>query len=189
MPGVGVKIRHHSRRNQTVLVPLIFQRYETRRPPCPKCNVTHECKTLHIDVDDTGIAFVAAPIVDRLRRVPATNPHTGAPTIGGFEVMGEIVNPPKIELRPPTMRARVEAVDPAAFNVEVAPKRAMYSEFARNQDPETIKLMQSFDDYLASAADNGISNEEAINALMRAMVGMRKEAANANSGRAGRSDR
>ena len=92
----GIWIRHPTARSQLCLVELRDRPYylsygagvcdgRNGRPHIPApitdcyCGVAHPCKTVHVDVDDTGAAMVSQGVLDWIRSCADET---------GFEVVG-----------------------------------------------------------------------------------------------------
>lgn len=82
----GIRIRHHSRRSQTVTVPMLSLPLQGPRPVCSLCAQTHLCKTVHLVVDGEGTSIITRPTWNLIQG------H--APNDGGFVVVNPVAEPP-----------------------------------------------------------------------------------------------
>jgi hypothetical protein len=97
--AAGVRIQHPTEKNVTFLI------VDGRRPykglvACGACNKTHEFKTYHLRLDETGATIVSQEIVARLQELPA---------MGGFSIANEVAEPPaqRLILSKPTTIKRI----------------------------------------------------------------------------------
>jgi hypothetical protein len=91
----GIRIQHSTERNATFTLVDGGRRYSvpwTCPPPPDGCARTHEYKTYHFRLDETGAAIVSLEIWERLQRIPG-NP---------FALANEVKAPPAQLIRVPT---------------------------------------------------------------------------------------
>lgn len=84
----GVRIQHPTKRSTTFTLVDNSRPYRggawTCPPPPAGCARTHEFKTYHFRLDETGAAIVSEEIIERLKRIP------GQP----FAIANEVAEPP-----------------------------------------------------------------------------------------------
>ena len=83
----GIRIRHHTRRSQMLPVPLFKQEFPNwrLREDCLVCDVKHQCRVIHLDLDAEGCAIVSDMIWARFQEYPNQM---------GFTVTNVIQKPP-----------------------------------------------------------------------------------------------
>lgn len=166
----GVRVRHQSRRNQLLPVPLLHKPFPPgpRRPPCGVCarffgiDTTHPCKTLHLRLDDDGTVVVSPEIWADLRRT--TNN-------GGFTVTNPVAAPPTQTMRPPTVQQRIDALELGAGLTGHSRSQIFHpgGTVRPDYDPETRTV--DFETYLDVTGELGITPEVAINTLLARLLG------------------
>lgn len=98
----NVRIRHHTRRNQATVVPLL-DRPLTQPRHCKTCGTAHLSETIHLTLDDYGAAIVPVHVWRQIERSPKS---------GGFSLVNVVAKkPPTQVLRPELTKIRVEAFD------------------------------------------------------------------------------
>lgn len=110
--SVGVRIQHPTARNVTftlVDASRPYRRSWTCPPPPAGCARTHEFKTYHLRLDETGAVIVSTEIVERLRRIP-NQP---------FAIANQVEHPPDQVVRLPLIRRPLIAVSPGARHDEI----------------------------------------------------------------------
>lgn len=91
----GVRIQHPAKRNVTYT--LVDPGRPYRAPiECPTCHLTHQFKTYHFALDETGAAIVSIEIIERLKRIP------GQP----FAIANEVARPPDQTIAVPSITVR-----------------------------------------------------------------------------------
>jgi len=83
----GIRVQHMTARNTrfSVVEPLPYEKPYV----CKKCRTTHDFKTHHLDLDETGAAIVAPGVFERIRGTLATN---------GFRLANTVERPPAIHI-------------------------------------------------------------------------------------------
>ncbi len=100
-----MRVQHATARNTrfSVVEPIAYEKPYV----CPKCRTTHEFKTHHLDLDETGSAIVSHGVFDRLKGILELNGFRVAnlvrkpPTItvgAGVRVNGVVVRPPVVSI-------------------------------------------------------------------------------------------
>jgi hypothetical protein len=93
----GIRVQHTTARNTRFSV-VEPQPYE-KPYVCPKCRTTHQFKTHHLDLDETGAAIVSPGVYERIRGTLALN---------GFRLANAVEKPPTITFDAGARIARVE---------------------------------------------------------------------------------
>lgn len=104
----GFRIQHPTERNVTFTLVDASRPYRepwTCPPPPNGCASTHDFKTYHLRLDETGSAIVSAEIVERLRRIP------GQP----FAIANEVADPPVQTVFVPNIVIRPRPLPPGGL--------------------------------------------------------------------------
>lgn len=101
----GIRIRHGTRRNQILPVPLLHKPHPWNTNQCGACErigltVVHPCKVLHLQLDPDGCTIVSREIWADLQQTT---------DCGGFRVTNLVPDPPAQTFTPPTSKLRIEA--------------------------------------------------------------------------------
>lgn len=99
----GIRIQHPTKRSTTFTLVDGSRPYRepwTCPPPPEGCASTHQFKTYHLRLDETGAVIVSHEILAYLKRI------SGQP----FEVSNEVAKPPTQYVRPPLLVIRVRPV-------------------------------------------------------------------------------
>lgn len=162
-PPGGVRIRHHTRRNQTLPVPLLHKPFPVPQPvynDCPECKVWHPCKTLHLRLDDTGAVIVSHEIWADLQKTVNN---------GGFRVANLVTKPPTQTVTPPTIKVKLEGVDLAGTIAHTGPRRETFTTAGKRsttRDAQPAVRTVTVDEYLDTAGTHGVGEVPALNLLL-----------------------
>ena len=167
----GVRIRHHTRRNEILPVPLLNQPI-VGAPECGLClrvfgRVTaHPCKTLHLQLDGEGAITVSPEIWAALRKTV---------NAGGFTVANPVLAPPTQTMKPPTVQLKIDGIDLGGELANPGPRPQIFTAAGPTRpDVTPAERTVGFDDYLAATGRLGVSPEHAINTLLAALLGLTK---------------
>lgn len=155
----GVRIRHHTRRNQRLPVPLLHKPFPVAHE-CHVCHTWHPCKVLHLDLDGEGAVIVSPEIWGDLQRT--TNR-------GGFTVDGEIAKPPAQTIAPETIKLELRGVDLAGTLAHTGPRRETFTATAprsTTRDAQPAARTVTVDEYVDVAGRNGVDVADALNLLL-----------------------
>ena len=164
----GLRIRHHTRRNQMVLVPLFHKMFpeaeagqEYLLPECGKCKTVHLCKTLHLQVDGEGAVLVSKEIWADMQRTPRN---------GGFILESAVAKPPPQTLQPETKIIKIDGISMDGMIKQ--PKRKMHSSAgARKQEDELVaEHTWTYDQFIDICNSMGIPTDRARNLLLWSML-------------------
>lgn len=162
----GIRIRHHTRKNQVLLVPFLHKPWTPRI--CGNCKMMHPCKTWHANLDATGSVIVTQPLIDDLKKVPSTTP--GFP-LGGFRIENEVKKPPTQGIGAPTKHVKFEGVEVGGKMAEVR-GRPQISTTAGitnpNSQPE-VRIAEK-EEFFRIVERLGISREKATDFLLSAVL-------------------
>jgi hypothetical protein len=110
----GVRIQHATKRSCTFTLIDNGRPYRepwTCPPPPVGCASTHQFKTYHFRLDESGSAIVSREIWERLEVLAALLRLRGRPG-HGFVFANEVKDPPKQIIRVPVLRRTIEAQAP-----------------------------------------------------------------------------
>ncbi len=154
-----------------MLVPLFHKPFPPEvyhlLPECGACHTVHLCKTLHIDVDDTGAGIVSPEVWEDIKRVPKR---------GGFTLESGVKDPPTTNITPPTVKQNISGIDLAGDVAQ--PERVLYSTAGARRDLQAgdpvplEKATYTLDEYFDIAEQHGISLDNAKDLLLRAILGL-----------------
>lgn len=143
----GVRIRHHTRRNQLLPVPLLHKPLHGQIPVCGVCErrlgnigLVHNCKTLHLELDDQGCVVVSREIWADLQRTR---------NAGGFTVANPVAKPAAQSFTMPKVQLNVEAIG-----------------FGGNGKSQYLTP----DEYVDVMNQSGLTTEQAVNRIVRAVL-------------------
>jgi hypothetical protein len=94
----GIRIQHATARSVCHVVPVLAKPYADGGFKCPTCQVWHPVKAVHLWLNDVGDCLVSPGVLAELRLA-------GMP---GLTVVGEVVNPPPLQLGVGVDRAGVD---------------------------------------------------------------------------------
>lgn len=103
----GVRIQHPTERSVTFTLVDSARPYRepwTCPPPPAGCGSTHQFKTYHLRLDETGAAIVSVEIVERLKRIP----------LQPFIFVNEVAKPPDQVIHVPAVVIRPRVIAPGA---------------------------------------------------------------------------
>lgn len=168
MPA-GVRIRHHTRRNQMLPVPLLHKPHtdpvkHPRDAICHPCGKWHPCKVLHLQLDADGAVIVSREIWADLQRTA---------NAGGFRLANVVAKPPSQTIAPPTQKVELEGVDLAGTLAHTGPRRETFTTAGKRsttRDAQPDVRTVSVDDYMDTVGAMGLGEVPALNLLMRKVL-------------------
>lgn len=155
----GVRIRHHTRRNQQLPVPLLHKPFLDPHE-CHACNAWHPCKVLHLDLDGEGAVMVSPEIWADLQRTA---------NCGGFRVVNEVAKPPAQNIAPKPVKLRIQGIDLAGTLAHTGPRAETYTASglrSTTRDAQPERRTVTVDEYVDVAARNGVGEAAALNLLL-----------------------
>lgn len=168
----GIRIRHHTRRNQMLPVPLVYEPWPWNRRTCDLCHTIHPCKVLHLDLDAEGAVMVTAPLWRKIQKVPQS---------GGFQLANPVLHPPKQDMRPQTQKVKLEGIDIGGGLQERAEGRMVFypgqtRAATRPWEYQPDKRTVTLDEYVDISNRLGFKTSTALNVLMAKILGFKPEA-------------
>lgn len=170
----GIRIRHHTRRNEILPVPLLHKPFPdvTVVPVCGVCqrffgrSTKHPCKTLHLTLDDAGSVIVSQEIWADLQLTANR---------GGFTLANPVLKPPTQIMRPPTVKQPVDGIELGGSLA--AHKRAqVFTPAGTTRTDYTPPSREvSLDEYLDVTGELGVTPAQALNTLLAALLGLTKK--------------
>lgn len=164
-PRGGVRIRHHTRRNQMLPVPLLHKPHtdpkkHPRSATCGVCHVWHPCKVLHLQLDQYGAVIVSHEIWADLQRTA---------NCGGFTVANLVEEPPPQTITPETQKVKLEGVDLAGTLAHTGPRAETFtaaSKRSTTRDAQPDMRTVTVDEYVDTVGAMGLGEVPALNLLL-----------------------